>query len=92
MKDSKEQRESEFTEEQIEQFLKYVDGDDLDFYEAVLIDQPVEQQRIFFEQHPEFLSDYQLNPLKDDNAIALLQDEIFRGLMRKIKKLESEKE
>lgn len=92
MKDSKEQRESEFTEEQIEQLLKYVDGDDLDFYEVVLIDQPVEQQRIFFEQHPEFLSDYQLNPLKDDNAIALLQDEIFRGLMRKIKKLESEKE
>lgn len=92
MKDSKEQRESEFTEEQIDQFLKYVDGDDLDFYEVVLINQPVEQQRIFFEQHPEFLSDYQLNPLKDDNAIALLQDEIFRGLMRKIKKLESEKE
>lgn len=90
MKDSEEKRK--FNKEQIEQFLEYVDGDDLDFYETVLIDQPEEQQRIFFEQHPEFLSDYQLNPLKSDNAIALLQDEMFRKLMRKIKKLESEKE
>ena len=92
MTHDKKQRDRKFTEAQMEQFLKYVDGDDLDFYETVLIDQSEEQQRIFFEQHPEFLSDYQLNPLKSDNAIALLQDEMFRGLMRKIKKLETEKE
>ena len=92
MKNSKKRRDSIFTEEQVEQFFKYVDGDDLDFYETVLMDQPKEQQHIFFKQHPEFLSDYKLNPLKDDNAIELLRDEIFRGLMRKIKKLDGEKE
>ncbi len=74
------------TEEELERFWKFAEGDDLDFYEGILMNQPEEQQQYFLEQHPEFLTEYKLNPLKDENRIMLLQDKIFRGLMRRIGK------
>lgn len=74
------------TEEELERFWKFAEGDDLDFYEEILMNQPEKQQQNFLEQHPEFLAEYKLNPLKDENRIMLLQDKIFRGLMRRIGK------
>ncbi len=74
------------TEEELERFWKFAEGDDLDFYEEILMNQPEDQQQNFLEQHPEFLAEYKLNPLKDENRIMLLQDKIFRGLMRRIGK------
>ena len=58
----------------------------MDFYEEILMNQPEKQQQNFLEQHPEFLAEYKLNPLKDENRIMLLQDKIFRRLMRRIGK------
>lgn len=74
------------TEEELERFWKFAEGDDLDFYEEILMNQPEKQHQNFLEQHPEFLAEYKLNPLKDENRIMLLQDKIFRGLMRRIGK------
>lgn len=74
------------TEEELERFWKFAEGDDLDFYEEILMNQPEKQQQNFLEQHPEFLAEYKLNPLKDENRIMLLQDKIFRRLMRRIGK------
>lgn len=72
---------NEFTEEEIERFRNFIEGDDLDFYEQNLLNQPEEIQRHFFEQHPDFLSEYRFDPLQE-NGIRLLQDEIFRGILR----------
>lgn len=72
---------NEFTEEEIERFRKFIEGDDLDFYEKNLLNQPEEVQRQFFEQHPDFLSEYRFDPLRE-NGIRLLQDEIFREILR----------
>ena len=77
---------NKLTEEELERFWKFAEGDDLDFYEEILMNQPEEQQQNFLEQYPEFLAEYELNPLKDENRIMLLQDKIFRGLMRRIGK------
>lgn len=74
------------TEEELKRFWKFAEGDDLDFYEEILMNQPEKQQQNFLELHPEFLAEYKLNPLKDENRIMLLQDKIFRGLMRRIGK------
>lgn len=72
---------NEFTEEEIGRFRKFIEGDDLDFYEQNLLNQPEEVQRQFFEQHPDFLSEYRFDPLQE-NGIRLLQDEIYRGILR----------
>ena len=77
---------NKLTEEELERFWKFAEGDDLDFYEEILMNQPEEQQQNFLDQYPEFLAEYKLNPLKDENRIMLLQDKIFRGLMRRIGK------
>lgn len=77
---------NKLTEEELERFWKFAEGDDLDFYEEILMNQPEKQQQNFLEQHPDFLSKYKLNPLKDENRIMLLQDKIFRGLMRRVGK------
>ena len=71
---------NEFTGEETERFWKFIEGDDLDFYEQNLLNQPEEVQRHFFEQHPDFLSEYHCDPLQE-NGINLLQDEILRGIM-----------
>lgn len=72
---------NEFTEKEIGRFRKFIEGDDLDLYEQNLLNQPEEVQRQFFEQHPDFLSEYRFDPLQE-NGIRLLQDEIYRGILR----------
>lgn len=61
-------------------------GDDLDYYEQFVLNLKEDEQLIFFKGHPDFLGEYSLNPLKSEKAY-LLKDEIYRGIMRKVKLL-----
>ena len=72
------------TEEQEEKFLKIIFEDDLDFYEEFTIHLTDEQQEKFFEENPDFMSEY---PISRD-MIYLLKDKMFREILRKIKRYE----
>lgn len=71
----------EWTEEKIKRFEKFILGDDMDFYEEYTIHLTDEEQKKFFAENPDFMSEY---PISRDK-IYLLKDPIYRGLMRKIK-------
>lgn len=71
----------EWTKEQIKRFEKFILGDDMDFYEEYTIHLTDEEQKKFFAENPDFMSEY---PISRDK-IYLLKDPIYRGLMRKIK-------
>lgn len=72
------------TREQALRFWKFINGDDLDFYEEYVIHLPLEEQRKFFEKNPDFMSSFPVSP----DRISLLKDYIFRGILRKIKDYE----
>lgn len=76
--------ELNLTEEQSKRFLKFIYGDDLNFYVEYLMDLTDEQQEIFFEENPDFMSEF---PINHDN-MDLLKDKMFRGILRKIKRYE----
>lgn len=76
--------EIHLNENQAKRFLKFIFGDDLDFYEEHLMDLTDEQQEKFFEENPDFMSEY---PISRD-MIYLLKDEMFREILRKIKRYE----
>ena len=61
-------------------------GDDLEYYEQFVLKLSEDEQLIFFKEHPDFLGEYSLNPLRNGKAY-LLKDEIYRGIMRKVKLL-----
>ena len=71
--------------EQQERFEKFILGDDMDFYEEYTIHLMDEEQKNFFEENPEFMSEYSISR----DMLHLLRDPIYRGLMRKIKKYET---
>lgn len=71
----------EWTEEQYKRFEKLILDDDMDFYEEYTIHLTDEEQKKFFAENPDFMSEY---PISRDK-IYLLKDPIYRGLMRKIK-------
>lgn len=73
------------TKEQQERFEKFILGDDMDFYEEYTIHLMDEEQKNFFEENPEFMSEYSISR----DMLHLLRDPIYRGLMRKIKKYET---
>lgn len=75
----------EWTKEQCERLKKFILGDDMDFYEEYTIHLTDEEQKKFFTENPDFMSEY---PISRDK-IYLLKDPIYRGLMRKIKKYEN---
>ena len=75
------------TEEQAKKFLEFICGDDLDFYEEYLIDLTEEEQGRFFDDNPEFMSEYPIGR----EEISLLKDKVFRGVLRKIKRYKEEK-
>ena len=75
----------ELTQEQIERAVEFMEGDDLDFYEQVLLGQPEEIQKKFFRENPDFLEEYDFTPL-EDGGIFLLEDEEFRKKLRENKK------
>ena len=75
----------EWTEKQYKRFKKFILGDDMDFYEEYTINLTDEQQKEFFTENPDFMSEY---PISRDK-IYLIKDPIYRGMMRKIKKYEN---
>lgn len=74
-----------WTKEQQERFEKFILGDDMDFYEEYTIHLMDEEQKNFFEENLEFMSEYSISR----DMLHLLRDPIYRGLMRKIKKYET---
>ena len=74
-----------WTKEQQERFEKFILGDDMDFYEEYTIHLMDEEQKNFFAENPEFMSEYSISR----DMLPLLRDPIYRGLMRKIKKYET---
>ena len=67
--------------------LKFIMGDDMDFYEEYVINLSDEEQQIFFRENPDFMSDYAMN----EKRIVLLRDKLYRGILRKIKRYEEER-
>lgn len=72
------------SEEQAKRFLKFIMEDDLDFYEEYVLDLSDEEQERFFNENPDFMSEF---PLGRGN-IELLKDKMYRGILRKIKRYE----
>ena len=69
------------TEEQEEKFLKFIFEDDLDFYEEFTIHLTDEQQVKFFEENPDFMSEF---PVSRDMMYLLrnaLEIDVPCGLM-----------
>ena len=62
----------------------FIFGSDLDFYEEFTIHLSDEEQEKFFDDNPDFMSNF---PVKRDKMY-LLKDRMFRGILRKIKKCE----
>lgn len=76
----------QLTENQARRLLKIFFGDDLEYYEECIMHLPDDEQKKFFNENPEFMSDY---PVSCDK-ICLLKDKIFRSILRKIKRYEEE--
>ena len=72
-------------EEREERFWKFIMGDDLDFYEEYTIHLTDEEQEEFFEENPDFMSEFFVSRDK----IYLLHDPIYRNLLRKINKIQN---
>lgn len=72
------------TEVQSKRFWKFIMGDDLDFYEEYIIHLTDEEQEKFFEENPDFMSEF---PVSRDKMY-LLRDPVFRAILRKIKEYE----
>lgn len=75
------------TEEQEEKFLKFIFEDDLDFYEEFTIHLTDEQQEKFFEENPDFMSEFPVSREK----MNLLRNKSFREILREIKRYEGGK-
>ena len=79
---SKYQQNIQMTPEQNKRFEKFIMGDDLDFYEEYIINLSDEDQVKFFEENPDFMSEFPVNRDK----IYLLKDALYRNILRKIKR------
>lgn len=73
-------KDIEISLEQALKFKDFVLGDDLDFYEEFVINLTDEEQDKFFEENPDFMSEF---PVSQDKRY-LLKDERFRHILRKI--------
>lgn len=72
------------TSEQHEKFEQFIMGDDMDFYEEYIINLSLEEQKDFFSENSNFLSEFHVNYSK----IELLRDRVYRNLLRKIRDYE----
>lgn len=63
---------------------EFINGDDLDFYEEYIIHLTDDEQEQFFADNPDFMTDF---PISRDKMY-LLKDQVFRGILRKIKEYE----
>lgn len=70
----------------MEQFLNFIMGDDLDFYEECIVNLSDEEQQEFFRRNPDFMSEY----FEKCDRIELLKDKRYRSILRKIKEYEEE--
>ena len=61
--------------------------DDLDFYEKYLLNAGQAERDKYIEEHPDFLNDY---PVSYEHR-ELLQDELYRKLLRRIRAYETGK-
>lgn len=68
--------------EQLQRFSNFIMGDDLDFYEQFIIGLPDDKQEEFFNEVPDFMSDFPVWCGRMD----LLRDRMYRGILRKIKR------
>ena len=69
-----------WTEGQYKRLKKFILDDDMDCYEEYTIHLKDEEQKKFFAENPNFMSEY---PISRDN-INLLKDPIYKGMMGKI--------
>lgn len=76
------------TAEQHRRFRDFIMGDDLDFYERFVINLSDVEQAKFFTEVPDFMSEFSIGYDK----IYLLKDRLFRGILRKIRLCEKERE
>lgn len=58
--------------------------DDMDYYEKYLLNATKEERDCYIKEHPDFMNEY---PVSYEHR-ELLQDKIYRGLMRKIRDYE----
>lgn len=72
---------------QARKLYNFIFGDDLDFYEEFTIHLSDEEQEKFFDDNPDFMSNF---PIKRDKMY-LLKNRMFRKILRKIKKCEGGK-
>lgn len=55
---------ADLTPEQLDRFWRFVTGDDLDFYEEYTIHLSDEEQEKFFEDNPDFMSEFPVSVIK----------------------------
>ena len=70
------------------EYIGFVDSDDfvdLDFYEKYLLNAGQAERDKYIEEHPDFLNDY---PVSYEHR-ELLQDELYRKLLRRIRAYET---
>lgn len=70
--------------EQEKRFWEFVNMNDFEFFEEFIADLPDDAQINFFEETPDFLSDYMDNDDKPD----LENDDIYQNIMKKVRQLE----
>lgn len=75
------------TVKQVQEFLQFVFGNDLDFYEQFIMNLSESEQEKFFDESPEFMNDYPISR----KMMYLLRDESFRNILRKIESYEKNK-
>ena len=68
------------TENKKQSLIEFIMGDDLDFYENYLVNLSQEEIDRFFENNPDFMKSYNIS----DERRLLLQDKMYRGILRRI--------
>ena len=61
-------------------FLEFIKGDDIDFYENYLVNLSEREIDLFFHDNPDFMESYNIN--KDRRV--LLRDKMYRGILKRI--------
>ena len=69
-------------ENRVEGFLQFLFGDDMDFYEEFFVNLSEDEKKRFWDEHPEFMKEYQMNEIRKE----LLRDKMYRGILRSMQK------
>ena len=60
--------------------MEFVTGDDMHFYENYLVNLSEKEIDLFFHENPDFMKSYHINKERR----ILLQDKMYRGILKKI--------